>query len=385
MLMLNAASSFTLVLMFAWMLVRSRHNAILACWIGGLLMLSFATALLAARDHVPLALTVMLANTLLAAGFAALALAVRNFMQVPAALHVATLPVVLVMLGIAVFAYVWPNYVIRVWVLTLAVGSLLLWQLAPLASSLRSREWAGQQLLFAVLAVGLVLLLARALAYALTAPTPDSLLETSPFNTALIAYLSALPMLASIAFMLAWNERLVQQTVQMATVDAQSGAHTRRALYELSGRILADARRYRRPLSVLMIDVDRFKNINETYGHPAGDRVLQEIVKRLHVALRTEDVVGRIGGEEFVAVLPATPEEEAARVAERIRNGMAAHTVIYGREEIPFSVTIGVAEREPGEADIEPLLRRASQALFSGKAGGGNRVIAASDLPGSSR
>lgn len=380
MLLLNVVSGIVLVLMFVWMLVRDRNYAILACWVGGLLMLSSAIALLVFRDPIPLALSVMLTDTLLTAAFAASALAVRNFLGVPAPLRFAILPLALVVISVTLFAYIWPNYVIRVGMLTLAVGSLLLWQLAPLAKSLRHRAQPGQQLLFALLALALILLVARALAVLPSASTPDSLLEASALNVAWITYLSALPLLGSVAFLLAWNERLFQRTIQMATIDTQSGAHARRVLFELSTRMLAEARRYRRPLSVLIVHVDRFNDINDTYGHPAGDRVLQEVVKRLRGSLRTEDVVGRIGGEEFAAMLPATPEEEATRVAERIRQGVATHPVIYGREEIPISITIGVTERDPGEADIEPLLRRAGQALHSGIAGGGNCVLAASQL-----
>src|SRR3546814_3044518 len=87
-----------------------------------------------------------------------------------------------------------------------------------------------------------------------------------------------------------------------------------------------------------MVDADHFKQINDTYGHNAGDAVLVEIMARLKAALRAEDFVGRIGGEEFLVVLPATPEEEAMRVAKRIRERIAGRTLVYGREEIPFTV-----------------------------------------------
>ena len=127
-----------------------------------------------------------------------------------------------------------------------------------------------------------------------------------------------------------------------------------------------------------MIDADHFKQVNDTYGHNAGDAVLLEIMTRLKATLRAEDFVGRIGGEEFLVVLPATPEEEAMRVALRIRERIAEQTLLYGREEIPFTVSIGVAERDPGEANIDLLVKRADDAMYAAKRAGRNRVLAAS-------
>ncbi|MGE5517730.1 MAG: diguanylate cyclase [Bacteroidota bacterium] len=162
---------------------------------------------------------------------------------------------------------------------------------------------------------------------------------------------------------------------KLAAQDPLTGAYNRRHLRALATQITAMARRQRRPLSVLMIDLDHFKAINDTHGHAAGDETLKVLVRLCQAALREGDILARYGGEEFCVLLPETDVETAAQVAERLR--LATATTRISGPDAPFGVTasIGVAAWNEAEANIEPALNRADQALYQAKKAGRNRVV----------
>jgi diguanylate cyclase (GGDEF)-like protein len=139
------------------------------------------------------------------------------------------------------------------------------------------------------------------------------------------------------------------------------------------------ARRGRRPLAALIMDVDGLRRVNDRFGQEMGDEVLRTAAARLREALRTSDLVGRIGGEEFAVVMPDTEPTGARVAAERIRGAVADDGLFAPgtREEIRFTVSIGVAPLGADDADLEALLRRAQAALEDAKRGGRDRVGAA--------
>ncbi|MEM9263727.1 MAG: diguanylate cyclase, partial [Pseudomonadota bacterium] len=134
------------------------------------------------------------------------------------------------------------------------------------------------------------------------------------------------------------------------------------------------------PLSVMVLDLDHFKSINDTYGHDAGDAVLQEFADRIRSSVRAIDLACRYGGEEFLVAMPDTEKKVAAMVAERLRDSVANSPVVLngGRDEINVTVSIGIASTEDmseGEDSSQKLIKRADEALYSAKDGGRNRVI----------
>jgi diguanylate cyclase (GGDEF)-like protein len=132
--------------------------------------------------------------------------------------------------------------------------------------------------------------------------------------------------------------------------------------------------RYDRPLSVVMCDLDRFKQINDTYGHGAGDFVLRVFGERLRDTLRETDLAGRIGGEEFLMVLPETDMGGALPFAERLRKALAAEPIPLPGGPLEVTCSLGLAERQPGDLDAGQVLARADAALYRAKAGGRNRA-----------
>lgn len=155
--------------------------------------------------------------------------------------------------------------------------------------------------------------------------------------------------------------------------DALTGLANRRRLETDLEVMTSVARRHDQPFAVALVDVDHFKIVNDTYGHSAGDEVLREIAERLRGTLRTEDVAGRWGGEEFLLLLPMTDLEGATVVGERLRQRIAGQAVRLGcGEAIVVRISVGIAVG----CDLADLLLRADAALYRAKAGGRNLVAA---------
>jgi two-component system cell cycle response regulator len=162
---------------------------------------------------------------------------------------------------------------------------------------------------------------------------------------------------------------------QMSRTDALTGLHNRRHLEERLGEFVSLARRHGEDLAAAMIDLDHFKRVNDTAGHPAGDAVLRVTAERLRDILRAEDVLGRRGGVEFLALLPRTDTAGAQLAAERMRQAVAGQPIPLPEGEIRVTASIGVATGvDHGAAG---LVQRADGALYEAKAAGRDRVVVA--------
>lgn len=172
-------------------------------------------------------------------------------------------------------------------------------------------------------------------------------------------------------------ERAFHETLlDLSTKDPLTGlANRTRALGEFQTRFGLSVR-YGRPLSVLMCDLDHFKQINDTHGHGAGDFVLQVFGERLRASLREADLAGRIGGEEFLVILPETDLGGARPFAERFRRTMADTPVLLPGIDLVVTCSLGLAERTPGDLDAGHMLARADAGLYRAKVEGRNRVCA---------
>jgi eukaryotic-like serine/threonine-protein kinase len=161
----------------------------------------------------------------------------------------------------------------------------------------------------------------------------------------------------------------------LAGTDALAGTYNRGRFLELAGRGFAAARAHDRPLSAIMVDVDRFKQINDLYGHLVGDEVIREIARRLLSTVREHDLVGRYGGDEFALIVELGAD--AAELAERLRIAVAATPVAAGAGPLPTTVSVGIAHLRPDDPDLGSLLARADAALYLAKRRGRNRVASA--------
>jgi diguanylate cyclase (GGDEF)-like protein len=184
-----------------------------------------------------------------------------------------------------------------------------------------------------------------------------------------------LPVVSTIGFLLMCTEFSQQELTKAARLDYLTGICNRRAIEDLAGRSIAAARRHGMPLAMMIIDVDHFKRINDEYGHEGGDNALIETVRRIRESLRTEDLVGRLGGEEFVAVMPSTDGQSALAAAERIRSSFSDATMRIGSSDITITVSVGVAVLDAQDQQYSHLLRRADRAMYAAKTAGRNKVM----------
>lgn len=173
-------------------------------------------------------------------------------------------------------------------------------------------------------------------------------------------------------------KRTQQQLERLSQSDELTGLVNRRHFISVARHEITRCQRYGGDLSVLMLDIDHFKKINDGYGHPAGDKVLARIGTLFRSMLRDSDIAARMGGEEFAILLPHTSAEHALLVGERIRTGVAATTIDVGQgKTLRCTLSVGVATLHGKGADLEQMLHAADQALYAAKHGGRNRVCCA--------
>jgi diguanylate cyclase (GGDEF)-like protein len=174
-------------------------------------------------------------------------------------------------------------------------------------------------------------------------------------------------------------ERARKTAEDLARTDSLTGLYNRRAFSE-AGSIAVDyCRRHQLPVTVLQLDLDHFKRINDTFGHAAGDEALRAFGRLLRESLRSSDICGRLGGEEFAVVLPHTPANEARVVAEKLRVACSQIAIGVAGERFGFTVSVGVAY---GSYDLEALLGRADEAMYQAKLDGRNRINVSTTLHG---
>jgi diguanylate cyclase (GGDEF) domain len=168
--------------------------------------------------------------------------------------------------------------------------------------------------------------------------------------------------------------RLFQEVQSLALTDPLTGLQNRRSLFELGRVEFARAQRMNRAFCCMMLDLDHFKLINDTYGHPVGDQVLREFADRCKRSVREVDLVGRYGGEELIILLPETDGPTSMKVAERLRAAIAEMPIEIDDKEIPLTVSIGVATKDENTQQLETLIARADQAMYIAKHKGRNCV-----------
>ena len=209
-----------------------------------------------------------------------------------------------------------------------------------------------------------------------------SLNERLRGNVVTLVILGTLSAMAATGSILLMTRRLNAQVsdarnrlVGVARTDELTGLLNRRGTLARLETEVARSARTGTPLALAMLDLDHFKNVNDTFGHSVGDEMLRHFARLVDDESRSYDIVGRLGGEEFLLIAPETDLEEAAIVAERIRTRVAAEPLRMNGEPIPMTVSIGVTELTDGE-DIDALLLRADAAMYAAKDAGRDQVVA---------
>ena len=222
---------------------------------------------------------------------------------------------------------------------------------------------------------GLIILLFSARAFYIMAnPTGiQSLLDPMWLNT--VTLFATIPSIILIALgvILMISDRLLEENRELATKDSLTHIFNRRTFSDLSIRELARAARNGHTTSLLMLDIDHFKKVNDTFGHPVGDQALLHLVKIIKDSVRVQDLYGRWGGEEFVVLLAETDEGEAIQIAERLRQRIADSTLVSNNHSISMTVSIGIATMPgDGKPGLDCMIEQADKAMYDAKHAGRN-------------
>jgi diguanylate cyclase (GGDEF)-like protein len=172
------------------------------------------------------------------------------------------------------------------------------------------------------------------------------------------------------------ENRRIELTL-LATTDSLTGALNRRRFVEVGMEEFSRSKRYDNPMSLLMLDIDHFKNINDTWGHAAGDKILKALTETINSITREPDGIGRLGGEEFAVILPETDLTDAAVIAERMRYAVHESTSVSvdAGKSVRVTVSIGVAALNSNDVSFDDILSRADDCLYNAKKNGRNCVV----------
>jgi diguanylate cyclase (GGDEF)-like protein len=170
------------------------------------------------------------------------------------------------------------------------------------------------------------------------------------------------------------KKKLEEELKHQAATDPLTGMMNRRALFDICIKEIGQASRYKHALSCLILDIDKFKNVNDIYGHDAGDIVLERIANLMQENIRSADYVGRIGGEEFAILMPSTDAESAYEIADRLRSHIEQNSIVANKQTIHITISIGISELHANETDTHDIMKRADDALYEAKETGRNRV-----------
>lgn len=351
-----------------------RHITALAYWAGGALVGAGGLALVLLYGVWPPAAVIPLSNALVAASYLLNWFGVRSFAgrSIPWRSGLALLAALTA--GNLWFVVMTNDVTARILIGSVGIAGLSLlaalnlWRMAAADKPRRAQRVTALVFLAHALFVT-----GRAVLTAIGGPvdgilTP-SLVQSAGFLEAILAVTGW-----GFGFLAMTSEQLQADLDRIGTIDPLTGAYNRRAFLKHAERELARAQRNGAPLTLLLLDLDRFKRVNDTFGHLAGDALLRLFSETVTARLRRTDLFGRYGGEEFCVLLPDTDRSGAAALAEALRRDVAARPLPFQGQEIAASVSIGIAACRSGE-DLDAALAAADLALYRAKRNGRNQVM----------
>lgn len=343
----------------------------LANWTRSLWAQALAWLLFALRGGLPDVLSVSAGNAMLALGWSLQLAAVLEFQRRPVPSWLVWAPPLLVF---ALFTAWIDSAPLRLTAGSVLYGALCAAIAAVVLQHRPEAPYRAYWLLSVSYALAAATLVARG-AGALLDPAELAAGSSNTYRSVLYLVANALVIAGSLGFLLMQKERADEETRRLATIDPLTGVFNRRTFIELAERELARSRRDSTSLSLMILDLDHFKQVNDTYGHLAGDNVLVAFTALIKERARRGDLVVRYGGEEFCVLLPATSLPAAVALAERIRG--ATRATSFTTPPTRITVSVGVTAYAGGAGvTLETLLARADEALYRAKHEGRNRVVA---------
>ena len=350
-------------------------------WAAALLVNAIGHLLIMLRGLIPDVFSVVVGNLMLSSVFVGMIAAVYQFQGRPVRWPLLLAPPLLVLVFVSVFI---DNFPARVSFVGLVIGLQAVWALLAALSHRHATVGRGQWLLVAGLLLEAVVLGVRALVAISTHSEATNILQSSALQTLTFLATFSVVLVSSVGFVFMSRDRADENNRVLAALDPLTGVANRRSLIAALDRDVARAQRMREPMALMMVDIDHFKDVNDRYGHPAGDRVLCSVVNVLRQRVRAQDLVGRYGGEEFMVLLPDTglvgAEQLARALCKAVEESRCPADGVPG-PGIAVTVSIGVfgGRLESGDS-WDMLIAAADRALYQAKNNGRNRVEVATGL-----
>ena len=351
---------------------RGRHDG-LTLWAAALALHTLAYMLFAQRGRASDLISIVVANIMLSATFALFAEALYQFQQRPPPRWRIWLPVALVAVSFFFLREAHGQRLVLGQIIFAGQCSLVLFALLQ-----KRREAIGRGQYFVATAFALVIAVLVMRLVGLASGDVESLALLASNRIQALTFLTSIVCLIilSLGLVVMTKERADERNRVLAMQDELTGLTNRRSILGTLEQQLAMARRNGQPLSLLMLDLDHFKRVNDSFGHLAGDAVLRQVAAGIASRLRAQDVAGRYGGEEFLVILPGTTVDGAVQLAEKLRTSIAADRIEIGEgRAISITISVGVCGGVPAAGQrVEDLIGAADQALYQAKENGRDRV-----------
>lgn len=346
-----------------------------AYWCGGTLLIAISGIIFGLGAMLPRTLMLTCANMTMSLGFTSYHCAVRRFSGRPLT-PALLIPASIATAAVLFFQLVLPSFQMRV----TFVSQVWAWQMFMSAKELINRRrdqpsLAANILTALFVSVG-VYILVRNIIYLMLMLPPDFAIENGGnwVNVLTPLLMAPLPIIGTTAFLLMCSDRLQHQLERAANIDFLTGLPNRRGFAATAAAGFDKARTGGGEIGVAIFDVDKFKLINDRYGHETGDGALVQVARKLQSLIRPSDTVARLGGEEFVLLLNGVSDSDAEQIADRLRLAIGASALTVDDVKISITCSVGLALLDGSDTDYEALMRRADRALYRAKANGRNRL-----------
>jgi len=348
----------------------------LRVWSWALTAYALSSVMFSLRGLMSVGATVVLGNAAYAAALALMLLALRRFQGAAVRTLWLVLPVLLVVAVAIFWVHDFRHRILALALLYSAQLVLVVWALVDERYVLPVR---GRAMLMLALLALIAALLLRAFGAHLAWLQADGVIDSNQWQGWLILVAAIAVLSFALGFVYMYLERAERRSFELAMQDMLTGLPNRRAISDALHSATARAQRQGGAFSLLLIDIDHFKRVNDSFGHQAGDEVLRVVARTLQSRLRAQDAIGRFGGEEFLVLLPDTDSDGALVAAEALRTAVALTPAQWAGRSIHVTVSVGVSggKLKPGDT-IDSLIAAADGALYGAKQGGRNRVQQAS-------
>jgi diguanylate cyclase (GGDEF)-like protein len=349
------------------------YRGMMRWWVLGAVAYAVGFALTGFRGWIGLEFSAVAANFSIASGLACFAIALRQFAGLPE--RRVRLFGLAAACGLAsgLWGLVWPDENLRLLLTNLVLGAICL-LCARTVYRRGARPDVSHHVVGVYFVLAVVLIGARLVLMGAGVEPVGDIFRVTPLMIATYGFGGLLPVVCTIGFLLMCSERSQRELEQSARLDYLTGIYNRGAIEELAAGLIASTQRHGTPLSLMVVDIDHFKRINDELGHAAGDKALAATVQMIKGLLRAGDLIGRLGGEEFLVLMQDTDAVQARLAAERMRARVEAAPVGFDGIERSMTVSIGVAEYRAEDGGFGPLLLRADRALYVAKRSGRNQV-----------